>query len=701
MTTVAIASEFLDAFARIPRAQQRKVRDFTEKFKADPKSAAINYEKIHAVKDPKVRTVRIDQKYRAIVLHPEHGDVYVLMWVDNHDEAMAWAENRVFEVNPRTGSLQVISFDEVTRPAEPASVPKKKAGLLAGFEDDMLLSFGVPLVLLPSVRAVEKPDELLLLTKHLPAEAAESLLWLAEGMPPEEVREAVANQSSKDAVDPSDLQTALAHPDSRRRFVTIQTDHDLTAILDAPLEKWRVFLHPSQDRLVAKTFNGPARVTGGAGTGKTVVAMHRARHLATAHCTAPDDKILFTTYTANLAQNVEQNVATLCGDVKRRIEVVHLHAWAVRFMRDQGVAFNIASPDELDQFWEEALLAAGGHDFDIGFLRHEWEQVVQAHGIEAEADYLKVPRIGRGRTLNRPQRGRVWKVFENFLKALRNNGKSEWNTVIRQATRLLAEKKLKLPYRGVVVDEAQDFHADEWKLVGSLAPAGANGLFIVGDAHQRIYGHKVALRNCGINIQGRSSKLRVNYRTTEQIRAWAMAVLHGVEFDDLDGERDDDRGYKSLLSGPTPEVRRFASRTEEQEYLGGRLKELLASRSPEEVCLVARTNKMLKDDYQPMLNALGIRHTLLDRNKEGPGVRLATMHRIKGLEFPVMMLAGVNSPVMPLRLPSIESDPTAKVDHDERERSLLFVAATRARDLLIVTSWGSPSPFLPSEGGGA
>ncbi len=208
------------------------------------------------------------------------------------------------------------------------------------------------------------------------------------------------------------------------------------------------------------------------------------------HCTGPDDKILFTTYTANLAQNVEQNLANLCGDEKRQIEVVHLHAWAVRFMRDQGVTFDIASPDDLDKFWDDALLAAEVLDFDIGFLRQEWDHVIQAHRIETEADYLKVPRIGRGRTLGRPQRRRVWKVFESFQKALRNNGKSEWNTVIRQATRLLNEKKPKLPYRGVVVDEAQDFHADEWKLVRTLAPAGEDNLFIVGDAHQRIYGHK-------------------------------------------------------------------------------------------------------------------------------------------------------------------------------------------------------------------
>ncbi len=607
MPTVAISSEFLDAFARIPRAQQKKVRDFTEKFKADPKSAAIHYEKIHASKDPKVRTVRIDQKYRAVVLHPEQGDVYVLMWVDNHDEAMAWTENRVFEVNPRTGSLQVVSVSEATEAIQPTVNGKKRAGILAQFDDELLLSFGVPAVLLPSVRAVAKPDELLSLTKHLPAEAAEALTWLAEGLPPDEVREAVAVQTAKEKVDAADLAAALQHPDSRRRFVTIQTDEDLTSILNAPLEKWRVFLHPSQERLVAKAFNGPARVTGGAGTGKTVVAMHRARHLANSLCTGADDKVLFTTYTANLAQNVGHNLDSLCGDQRKKIEILHLHAWAIRFMKDQGLAFDIASPDDLDRCWEDALLAAEDLGYDIGFLRQEWERVVQANDIEAEADYLKVPRIGRGQTLSRPHRSRVWKVFEKFRLGLRNLGKTEWKSVIQQTHRFLEEKKPRLPYRAVIVDEAQDFHADEWKLIRAIAAPGANDLFIVGDAHQRIYGQKVTLRGCGINVQGRSSKLRINYRTTEEIRAWAMAMLKGVETDDLDGERDEEQGYKSLLSGPVPEVRLFGSKNDERQFLGQRIKELIGDRHPEEVCLVARTNKMLKEDYQPILSDLGIR----------------------------------------------------------------------------------------------
>jgi superfamily I DNA/RNA helicase len=248
----------------------------------------------------------------------------------------------------------------------------------------------------------------------------------------------------------------------------------------------------------------------------------------------------------------------------------------------------------------------------------------------------------------------------------------------------------------VVVDEAQDFHAEEWKLIRALVPSGANDLFLVGDAHQRIYGRKVALSRCGIQIQGRSSKLRVNYRTTEQIRAWAMAMLEGVEVDDLDGQRDTAQGYRSLLAGPKPDHHHFPTSEEEQEFLSGKIKELLKDRRPEEICLVAGTAKMVKDDYQALLKSLGINHTVLDKNKDGAGggVRLATMHRVKGLEFPVMILAGVNSKMVPLRAASMEGDPTSKAEHEDRERSLLFVAATRARDQLIVTSWGSPSPFL-------
>ena len=695
MPTVAIASEFLDAFARVPRAQQRKVREFTEKFRTNPKGVGINYEKIHAVKDDKVRTVRIDQKYRAIVLHPPEGDVYVLVWVDSHDEAMDWAKKRTFEVNPVTGSLQVFSVTE----AEEVVAKEKKTrqpGLLDAHDDAVLLSFGVPEALLPSVRAIKSADALLALTKHLPAEAAEALSWLVEGMPVDEVKSAIAVKPTTEEVDPKDLGTALENPDTKRRFVTIKSQDDLAAILNAPLAKWRVFLHPSQEKLVGKNFNGPARVLGGPGTGKTVVAMHRCRFLAKHAFPEKTDRILFTTFTANLAENVEQNLRGLCGDEMELIEVTHLHAWAKRFMKTQGVDFQVASDDEIDQCWSEAIAVVGDPDFDPGFLKQEWLLVVQTNGITTMQEYLKVARTGRGRTLTKPQRGKVWKIFEEYRSDLRDKGKHEWLQVIQETRKYLERKPGILPYRAVVVDESQDFHPEEWKLIRALVPAAVNDLFLVGDAHQRIYGRKVTLKDVGVLIQGRSTNLKINYRTTEQIRNWSMALLQGVDTDDLDGERDTEAGYRSLLFGQPPEVRQFKTAEEEGKFLVETVNELLKHKQAEEICLVARTKKILEDRYQPLLRTAKLPFVVLEKKNDPvePGLRLATMHRVKGLEYPVMLIAGMNAGIMPLRVASTEGDPTAKAEHEGRERSLLFVAATRARDHLIVTAFGSPSPFL-------
>ncbi|TVS13642.1 MAG: DNA helicase, partial [Planctomycetaceae bacterium] len=547
---VAISDDFLEAYAQIPRQQQKKVRAFMEKFKADPTSNAIHYEKIHEVKDDRVRTVRIDQKYRAVVLHPSDGSVYVLVWVDNHDEAMDWAKSRTFAINPATGALQMFNASAAVKVINEKTRSTGQPGLLAGHDDGTLLSFGLPELLLPAVRAITTLSDLDKLAKHLPAEAAEALHWLAEGIPPEEVREAVSAAASA-SVDTGDFAAALKHPDSKRRFVTIQSDAELITILDAPLEKWRVFLHPSQERLVGKPFNGPVRVLGGPGTGKTVVAMHRARHLARTLCENSSERILFTTYTANLAQNVDENLRQLCGGEYSKIECTHLHSWAVRLLRDRFQKnCAVATQNELDKFWEDAIFAAEEFEFEPGFLKQEWESVVQANEITDLADYLKVSRRGRGKAISRPERGRIWKIFLRFRDALERSGKTEWTAVIRNARKHLEASPVTLPYKAVIVDEAQDFHPDEWKLIRAIVPEAKNDLFIVGDAHQRIYGSPVVLSQCGINIRGRSSRLRINYRTTEQIRRWAMGMMQGLAFDDLDGGIVDEKGYRSLLSGP-------------------------------------------------------------------------------------------------------------------------------------------------------
>jgi superfamily I DNA/RNA helicase len=700
MPQVAISSDFLTAFSRVPKGQQKKVREFITRFQTNPTSAGINYEAIQEARDKRVRSVRIDLAYRAIVLHPQQGDVFLLAWVDHHDEAMEWARNKIFEVNPATGALQIIDAKAVEQVVSlPPAGPKtlEEYGPFETFGDDDLLRAGLPRPLLPAVRALKSAEALEDLKPFLPDEAYETLFWVANlGYSVDQALGQVAKPPAK--IDTEDLAAALEHPDSRRRFVVVKSADELVEMLNAPLEKWRVFLHPSQASLVRRDFKGAARVLGGAGTGKTVVAMHRAHYLAAEVFTQSTDRILFTTFTRNLATNIRGNLKSLCGTEFDRIEVTHLHSWAASFLKSQGINISIASRAELDACWQNAFSAVGTGAWPEGFFHSEWERVVQAQGITTKEEYLQAPRTGQSVRLARPQRAQVWQVLDEFKRGLTASGKLEWTDLIRQTRLYLAHSGVALPYRAVVVDETQDWHPEDLKLIRQLVPSGANDLFLVGDAHQRIYGRPVVLSQCGINVRGRSSKLRINYRTTEEIRDWSVGVLTNQAVDDLDGGADALTEYTSLLHGQSPQVLRCKSLSEEQACLIERIKALLQDVAPETICLVARTNRQLLEDYAPMLARAGLACLHLQRDTPedaGPGVRLATMHRVKGLEFAHVLIAGVNDGVVPLEAALHADDQIERADSELQERCLFHVAATRARDTLSVTSYGVPSRWLP------
>lgn len=702
MARVAISADFLEAYARIPRHQQKKVREFMTKFQANPTSAAINYEPINDMRDERVRTVRIDLSYRAIVLHPQRGDIYTLLWVDHHDEAMDWARYKQFGVNPVTGAFQVVDTMWETAVGETAeSAPEpfralEEYGVFELLPPQDLLRLGVPQILLPAVQDLETSAQLEKLEKYLPAEAYEALYWIAHfGYSVDQaLNEVSAGRPTAVTVDVEDLETALQHPDSRRRFTIVETPAELEDILNAPLEKWRVFLHPSQADMVQRNFNGPARVLGGAGTGKTVVAMHRARYLARHIFTTPQDRILFITYTRTLAHNISQNLDHLCGAERGRIEVVHLHKWATDFLHAQKVRFAVATNDEILQGWRQAIGQATNPEFDMGFYRAEWDNVVKANRITTKAEYLRIPRRGQGSRLSRLQRVAIWDIFDHFRSYLQELGKIEWNDIpalVRQ--RLEADPPLQLPYRTVIVDETQDLYPEELRLIRAIVSPGSNDLMLVGDAHQRIYSTApVVLSQCGIDVRGRSRKLRINYRTTEKIRRWSLGVLQNIGIDDLDGQTDNLSGYRSLRQGQSPIIKHFPTLAAERAYIIGQIEQLVVEEDvpPESICLVFREGRQA-DNYKRGLEQAGIPFLYLSRDvndDDGEGVRLATMHRVKGLEFTHIFMVGVNEGVLPNRHVLAEDEEAL------RERCLLHVAATRARDTLTITSYGRPSPFL-------
>jgi len=704
MLQIALANTFLESFAKIPPAQQKKVREFITRFRQNPTAASINYEPIAQARDSKMRTVRIDQAYRAIVIHPTKGNTYILVWVDHHDQAMDWGCRRTFDINAVTGALQVIDVETVEQMTAPLSAPLKAKSLdeygpFETFDDKNLLRTGLPALLLPAIKALQTAEDLDKLRPYLPEESYEALYWIANfGYSVDQaLAEVVAGKPL--TIDLDDLDTALTHPDSQRRFATIKSDNDLIEMLNAPLEKWRIFLHPSQAKLVRHFFNGPVQVLGGAGTGKTVVAMHRACYLVNELFTQPTDRVLLTTFSRNLAENIKQNMKNLCQEAMSRLEVTSIHRWAINFLRNQNIQLQPATQEEVEECWRDVFSAVGTGTWDEQFFKTEWVEVVQQHGVTSKAEYLRAPRTGRSVRVSRKERAEIWEVLAEYQQNLQRLGKLEWSEIVRQTRLYLEQHPNHLPYKAIVVDETQDCHPEDLKLLRQMVSVGSNDLFFVGDAHQRIYGKPVVMSHCGINIRGRSKKLKINYRTTEEIRDWSVSVLKNVPIDDLDGGLDDHaKSYTSLLNGVAPVIRHFTSLSEETAFLMETIEILqLQNVALESICLVARTHRQLTQDYIPALQKAGISYLKLERDTQEAGqlgLRVATMHRVKGLEFNHVLIAGVNEGVIPLSFYPPNTNQDGVIETEIQERCLLHVAVTRARDSLTVTSFGIPSPFL-------
>ena len=700
LARVAISNDFLGAFARLPQGVQSKVSKFLTNFQRDPTATGIHYERITGARDPHLRSVRIDEAWRGIVLKPEQGNVFLLLWVDRHDDAYAWASRHRCAINAATGAIQVfetVAVEEVEAAPAPRATPPAPA-LFAHLPDQELTLLGVPAELLPAVRQLRSEEALDALQPSLPAEAYEGLFLVAAG---ESVEQILAEREAarRPAVDTADFAAALNSADSQARFVVVDNETELAAVLNASLAQWRVFLHPSQRRLVEGIKSGPVRVLGGAGTGKTVVAMHRAKWLAE-HALSDNQKVLFTTFTRNLAVDIQANLSELCSPrTLARIDVIHLDAWVRRFLRQRHYEYDIVW-DYDEPLWELAMaLKPAEVKVPARFYREEWQRIVQPQGIETLEDYQRASRVGRGTTLGRADRIKVWPVFEEYRSRMIQARKKEVEDAYRDAAHLIAENRTGLLYAAVIVDEAQDMGPQAFRLLRALAPAGPNDLFIVGDGHQRIYNrNRVVLAKCGIDIRGRSRQLRINYRTTEEIRRTAVALLEGYTVDDLDGGTDNQRGYKSLTHGQPPRHVPCASADEQADQIARRIREALDQQVPvSAICIVARTHAEL-DDLDRRLRARSILSQRIRTDeaeaRATDAVRLATLHRVKGLEFEIVVAASVNDDLVPLPAALDTTDAVERATSELEERSLLYVALTRARQQAYLFSYGQPSRFL-------
>ena len=681
-----IADTFTDSLVKLTGEEQKAVKTTAFDLQMNPVNSGMQLHKLERPKDPNFWSVRVNKDIRLIVHKSENS--FLLCYVDHHDKAYDWAMRRRLETHPKTGAAQLVEiretvqeiiipkYVEVEQPAPP------KPRLFANLTDEELLSYGVPVEWLPDVRQADG-NTYLALIDHLPGEAAEALFQIASGGKPEITKPVVTGTNP------------FEHPDALRRFRVMSDVKELERALEYPWDKWTIFLHPAQRQLVECDYNGPARVAGSAGTGKTIVALHRAAHLAREN---RQSRVLLTTFSDTLAKALDSKMRRLLHHEPRlgeNIETLSINAIGRKLYKARIGTPKLASNKVIGELLSEAAKKVDEHKFSLRFLRSEWAEIVDAWQLNSWEAYRDVKRLGRKTRLQEPQRLLLWAIFENVHRQLNERGLITYAGMFTTLAEELNRTK-KLPFDFAVVDEAQDVGISQLRFLAALGADQPNGLFFAGDLGQRIFQQPFSWKALSVDIRGRSRTLHINYRTSHQIRQHADRLL-GPEVSDVDGNTEVRGNTISVFNGPPPTIQVLKNEKEEIKAVSHWLKERSQEGvRPDEIGIFVRSEAEM-DRAQAAVDAAKLNFKILDDTVETVSgyVSLSTMHLAKGLEFRAVVVMGCDDEVIPLqeRIEAV-ADEADLEDVYNTERHLLYVACTRARDYLLVTSTDPASEFL-------
>ncbi len=699
---ITMSREFWQDLGRLPPAVYRRAVHATDRMMRNPWAQELHPEKVRRAEEG-IHSCRVDKSHRIIWKHVKPNDV-VLCLVDKHDEAYRRASRKSFTL--KDGIIHVADLLEVGAKApEPRGRifswfqrdDAQPGALFVGYRNRELLDLGVPEDVLPHIRVLDDVNQLELVERLLSTDVYNRLLEIALGIverpvvPDKELRHSLQRYQGGD-----DLY----------RFVDSE---EFKRALTGSMEEWMLFLAPHQRQLVTRTYNGPARVKGVAGSGKTVVAIHRARQLARV-ALQQKRKVLFLTYGNRLPGVVYHLLEHLAGENAPEldaVECVTIHGWCYRFLKMYGRRPNVDGTGEaykaaLNQAITQAQPCYPNLRIwsqSRSFFADEIRYAIKGRAVTALEEYLALDRSGRGTPLRETERRAVYAVYEVYQEYLQARGLWDFDDYVIEALRLVESDHLPNQYTAVVVDEIQDLTEAVMRLIRRIIPPGTNDLFLVGDGLQRIYPGGYALGRLGINITGRGTLLRKNYRNTQEILRAAHAMMAGRRFDDMgDEESEVPEPEFSVRQGDVPVLHR--ARTPEQElgWVRSKIAELKKQESykDRDIALLYRWRK----PYQNLIHQhLAQQVQLVEIQRDaatyfGPGAKHTTFHSAKGLEFKVVFVVGVtDGRFVPRDDWSLEGEELA--DYMARERRLLYVAMTRARDLLYLTcSRGQPSRFL-------
>lgn len=672
-----------DKLFELPKNVQLRVRDFQRKFKENPFSPAINLEKIASFEDDSLRTARIDDTYRAII-GVASGDTYCLLYIDHHDEAMRWAQHKRFAWNSYTNSFQVtsITMEEVVEPRG----QKRDDTVFAKYTDEQLLRIGVPEHQLPLVRSIKDMDDLEKAESSLSGDVFEYLFYLMD--------DGTDINNIITEVEAGKEQDGDSTINNKRNFIEITDDEELERVIAEGTEKWQIFLHPSQRLLVEKSYAGSLKVTGGGGTGKTVAAIHRLKKLTEK---GSMKSVLYTTFTRTLIKNISSRVKSM-GIKSENCVIENIDKLALDMAKSYGLIPQTAtvldygpSSRTSEEIWD-GIVTDNLSQFDTRFLKREYLDVIVYNNNKTIDDYYRQSRTGRTQPVNRKQRTEIWNLVEQYVARKKESQLYDRNEIFNLIANHLNENGIH-PFKHVIADEIQDFSNPELRFLRALVEEGPDDLFLVGDPYQRIYNNrKIAFSQVGINVRGkRSKRLRVNYRTTEEIKRAATNVVNGCAFDDFDGSPESLAGYVSLMHGDRPEYKIYDNRNEEIAAIIDFIRMCRENGIEYKDIVVA---SYIKDSIKPVQDALH-RNNIPYKNlmNEGTGndngVNLSSFHNMKGLEFKVVILSDVNKKTFPYLPYGFEGlDEIEKKNHLMNQKALMYVAITRAMQKVLITGSG-------------
>jgi len=696
-----IADTFTDSLARLTGEEQKAVKTTAFDLQLNPVSTGLSFHRLDKAKDRNFWSVRVSGDIRVIVHRTSQS--LMLCYADHHDKAYRWAERRKLEAHPKTGAAQFVEVrervEDVRIPALPPQLaPSGRPGsetavnpstgprLFAGRSEDELLGYGVPPEWLPDVMAADE-DALLALAAHLPAEAAEALLELAVGRTPAVPVAAVVGS------DP------FSHPDAQRRFRVMNDVEELERALAFPWDKWTIFLHPAQRQWIERDYSGPARVSGSAGTGKTIVALHRAVYLARQHA---DAMVLLTTFSDTLANALRQKVHRLISNEPRlaeRLQVQSMNAVGLRLFEAQFGRPSMVSRDHLKTLLSEEASKVATWKFSAAFVLSEWDELVDAWQLDSWEAYRDVKRLGRKTRLSEAQRAMLWTVFSAVRVRIDTSNLLTHAALFTRLAHAMAKRAAPV-FDFVVVDEAQDISVSQLRFLASVAGQRANGLFFAGDLGQRIFQSPFSWKSVGVDVRGRSRTLSINYRTSHQIRMQADRLL-GPEVADVDGNIETRKGTISVFNGSRPTMAGYVSEDAEVAAVSQWLKAWIDQDIPlNEIAIFVRSEAQLARAVA-VADRAGIAYQVLDDKVHTAlgTASIAVMHLAKGLEFRVVAVMACDDEVIPLqsRIESV-ADGSDLEEVYSTERHLLYVACTRARDHLSVSGVEPTSEFLQDLG---